>query len=378
MAGTPEVYAPKTTFMRTLLGKIEVKLAAKTGIAASLALFLGVAFSNIFDRPDVLVSGLWCVMASIVVLQAQLGGTYKAAWVRFFGVLVGSIVGSLFISYWNIDNPIYLGVGIFFTIIICSLLSLKDSFRIGALSTAVIIILGSHHPEVNPWIFGFFRFVDSCIGIIVAVFVAHVIWPERASENLRLNLMKTLTMIGKYYRLAITLEPENENNVQEKADEELFIEIQDLLHENRLYLEESKLEVLSRPPAPEDWTLIVSQLETMFESVAALKNVHKETLIKIFDDSLSEQISNVVDKTDMGFQELHKMLKSQKKPLHSAELEEALTSLNQDLLRFRGTRTTRKFNLEDVESFFVFFYRLRAIGESVYKMEQYLQKLFVI
>lgn len=362
------------SWWEALFGRIEVKLALKTGIAASLALFLGLALSTIFERPDVMVGGLWCVMTAIVVLQLQLGGTYKAAWVRFLGVLVGSIVGSLSIYFLNIDDIVNLGISIFFTIIICSILNIKDSFRIASLSTAVIIILGEHNPTVNPWVFSLFRFLDSCIGIIVAVFVAHVIWPERASENLRFNLMKCLTMIGKYYRLAVILEPES--GVYEKAVEEQFIDIQKLLFENRSFLEESKLEVLSRPPGPEDWTVVVNQVEMIFESVAALGQVKKTVLVKIFDDSLFAQISNLVDKTDVGFQELEKLLESQKSPQHLKELEDALKGLSDDLLRFRGTRTTRKFNLEDVESFFVFFYRLRAIGESVLKLEQYLQKLF--
>jgi hypothetical protein len=56
-------------------------------------------------------------------------------------------------------------------------------------------------------------------------------------------------------------------------------------------------------------------------------------------------------------------------------LEDAIENLNTDLLRFRNTRTTRKFNLEDVESFFVFFYSLRTVAESVKKMEHCIQGL---
>lgn len=371
-----EKIVSKPGFFRWLFGKIEVKLALKTGIAASISLFLGLGFSKILERPDTLVSGLWCVMASIVVLQAQLGGTYKAAWVRFLGVLVGTIVGGIFTSYIGVNYPLGLGISIFFTIVICSLLNIKESFRIASLSTAVVIILGGLNPTINPWIFSLFRFLDSCIGILVAVFVAHVLWPEKATENLRLNIVKTLKMISKYYRLAV--DQEFEIGKFNHTSEELFVEIQELLLQNRAFLEESKLELLSRPPQPEDWVYIVSHIESNFESVAALKGVNKEVLIKIFDDGLARQVANMIDKTDLGFQDLEKLIEFQKPPLHLASLEEALTGLNNELARFRETRTTRKFNLEDVESFFVFFYRLRAIAEAVKKMEIHLQQLFGI
>lgn len=362
----------KNALSRFIFEKLELKLALKTSIAASLSLFLGLAFSKVFQRPDTLISGLWCVLATIVVLQAHLGGTYKAAWVRFSGVAIGSIIGSLFFVYLGADHPISLGASIFLTIIICSLLNLKESFRIACLSTAIIIIFGGLNPNMDPWVFSFFRFIDSCIGIFVAVFVAHVLWPEKASENLRSNVEKILRLLAKQYRLVIDLRLEK--NIDLQTVDETFNEINELSYENQNYLEESKLELLSNPQQRDEWVFIINQLEVIHESIAALRNINIEAITKIFDDSLSDQVTNVILKSDAGLSDIEKILEKENEKFHFDDLSAALKDLNQDLLRFRATRTTRKFNLEDVESFFVFFYRLRIIGEAIIKIGEYLQK----
>jgi uncharacterized membrane protein YccC len=358
--------------IRYISDKLGLKIAIKTSIAVSLSLFLGLVFNKIFKRPDALISGLWCVLATIIVLQTQLGGTYKAAWVRFSGVAIGSIIGSLFFIYLGADHLASLGVSIFLTIVICSLLNLKDSFRIACLSTAIIIIYGGINPTLDPWTFSFFRFIDSCIGIIAAVFVAHILWAEKASENLRLNILKILRLLSKQYRLV--LDTGVKKNVDLQTIDQIFFELQELSYKNLDYIEESKLELPSSAQKPEDWLFIINQLDIISESISALRNINFEILTKIFDDSLSTHITNLISTTDAGINDLENLIEKEKTPVHLNRLKDVLKDLNQDLLRFRATRTTRKFNIEDVESFFVFFYRVKIIGETVIKIADYIQK----
>lgn len=355
-----------TSWIKQLFAATEAKIAFKTGLAASISLIVGLSYSKVFDRPDLFVSGLWCVMASIVVIQTHLGGTYQAAWVRFLGVLIGTIAGAIFIHLVG-SGPVSLGISIFLTIVICALFNIKASFRIAALSTAIIIIMGKQHPIVDPWLFGFYRFLDSCIGIVVAVIVAHLVWPDKAIEDIQLNIKKTLNLLSKYFRLAVNLETKSPTH--REITTSLFEEIYDLLAENEDYNKEAAIELFYDTPLKEHWTLISDQLERIFESVDLLEYVPKETLSKVFDDGLATQLSVVVEKTDQAFQSLEKQLDREESSADLSGLSQSLQQLNDELLRFRATRATRKFNMEDVESFYVFFYNLRNIGEALIKME---------
>ncbi len=79
--------------------RINFKIAVRTGVSASIGLLLGSQFSRLTERPDNLSNGLWCVVSAIVVLQAQIGGTYKAAWNRFFGVTIGALIGAFVTTF---------------------------------------------------------------------------------------------------------------------------------------------------------------------------------------------------------------------------------------------------------------------------------------
>ena len=364
-------------FFKQTYNRIEWRTALKTGLAASISYIIGVAISKILDRPDTLVSGLWCVLTAIVVSQANIGLTYKTAWIRFLGVIVGSIMGGYITTYLGSDS-VSLGIGVFFTVIICSILNIKDSFRIACMSVAVVMLLWGFKHAVSPWTFSFFRFIDSCIGIITTLAVAHFILPEKAITNLEKNVINLLLSLGKYYRLA--LDTERESPEIDENSQELFIEIDELLSENRTLLEESKIESIARRPSfPEEWTLISYQLGSLFETIDSLRHVQKGTLSKIFDDALDNQVKSVIDKTDLTFEELTKLISTKKRAgAHMEELKKALQGLNSEQIRFRDTRTTRKFNLAEVESFFVFFYSLRFIGEELIKMEERLITIYQI
>lgn len=358
--------------IRSLLGNIEGKVALKTAIAATLSLVLGLAFSHAFDRPNSLVSGLWCVMASIVVIQAYIGGTYQAAWSRFVGVLVGSTMGGAAIILMG-SGAMSLGVGIFFTIIICSLFHIKESLRIASLSTAVIVVLAGLQPLTNPWIFSLYRFLDSCLGILIAIFVAHFILPERALENMRRNSMQIVGLLSRCYRASVEFEPVAETYRQ--SNEALFSEVSELLQKNRNFRDVAAAELFNKEVQRDHWTLFTHQLEIIYDAIIILRSIKKDVLSTIFDDALVKQVDAVIDNTDMALQNLGKQLNEEPYQSFSEKLMTSLKNLNEELLRFRETRTTRKFNFVDVESFFVFFYQIRYIAEAITQAEEFAEKL---
>ena len=347
------------------LNDISLKVAIKLGLAASISLFLEEAFTKALNRPETLINGLWSVMASLVVMQAYLGGTYQAAWKRFLGVFIGSIIGGFYISYFG-GGTLNVGLGVFSTIIICSLIKLKENYRIASLSTAFIIISASLKPEIDPWLFSFFRFIDSCIGIIVAIAVSYFIWPEMAMKNLRANICKTMTSLARYYHFAANLDQETES--ESKRAKELSKELIELLETNRNYKQDVLIELRYHEEIFPDWSLMNSQSELLFELITFLRNVPKLSLSKIFDDSLSKAISKVVNETESAFKSIETHLSKDLPIIYNKELELSLDNLNKELLRFRETHTIRKFSLQDVEDYYIFFYNLRYIGEVIVKL----------
>lgn len=352
--------------------RFDYAIAFKIGVTAALSYYAGQSLVLLTNRQDVAISGLWCVLTSIVVIKSNLGGTNQAALYRFLGIVIGSGLGGFF-AYYLGSTGLTLGIGVFFTVLACLLVNIKDSIRIAALSVAVIMVMNGMYPEHNPWTFSLFRFVDSTVGIIVAMFVSHFLFPKQAEEDIHLNLAKILSSLGKL--LQLSLEGGEHAEMHKLASDLIKTEVDKLLIDARNNFEHTKLELFSRDDDKREWSLILDSIDRIYEAILAIRTVFQYNMTKIFDDDLSNQLEKYRDQTAVAFDSLVQQLETHLSSTTSypfTEEADALAALNDELIRFRSTRSTRRFELEDVENFYVFFYSLRTVGEELQRIETHL------
>lgn len=339
--------------------RVDVKNGIKSGIAAVMSFYLGLELNQWIERPDPLISGLWSVVAAMVVLQANLGATYQAIITRFFGVLIGSTLGAL-VSWVFGAHILLLGVTIFLTMIVCSLLNLKESYRIACLSVAVVMIPWGLHQEISPWTFAFFRFLDTLVGILVAVAVAHGIWPSRSLEKLQSNIIHLLNLqrqLFQYLMVFITHLERRDKVVNQTVDE-----IQQLFIQSKKILDESKVEIIVFSTPLIIWKDIFDTLERIYESLHALIPVVDKGVENMFDEEFKKQIDDTVEMMDKTFKELAEKIEKEKDyKLDLNKLLNAEEGLNQQMTRFREQRAMRKYSLEEVERYFVYCFSLKTI-----------------
>lgn len=341
------------------LERIDWKMAIRSGIAATLAFTIGTYITHFLDRPDRLASGLWTTLTTIIVLQAYLGSTYRASWNRFLGVLIGSITGSVFTQYLG-PGPWQLGVCVGSTVILCAVLTLPESYRVASVSAAVVMVLWSFNQELSPWKFGFYRFMDTCIGIALAVIIANTIFPAKAVDKLRKDVAETIRKLNQLYRMVFIIE-RHEVPFQELSDE---ISVQ--LFENRETLEYLKPEMADQV---DTWSLILNDIDTLYEAIQSLANVYNPTTREMFDSELADHIMQVIDQSNSGFRDIALLIEKEKKETTDNNLEETVKNLLLEQQRYRETHAIRKYPIDAVETFFVFFYTLKSILELLQKME---------
>lgn len=364
------ILKPKGNFI-SHLKKIDFAIALKLGVTALLSFYAAQGLSYISDRPTT-INVLWCVLASIVVLKSNLGGTNEAAFFRFLGVVIGSFLGGLFSFYFG-GTGIALGFGVFFTAIACLLVNIQDSIRIASLSVAVVMVLHHTYPESNPWVFSFFRLLDSTVGILVAMFVSYFLFPKQAAEDIYANLAKVVSSLGKLFRLS--LEGGEHTEIHKLAASHIQEDVEKLLSEARDFYNQSKLELFSKEEGPLEWSMILNSIDRIYEAILSIRKANCYQVTKIFDDALYDELEKYRDHTSIAFDCLTRQLENRGDstiPYPFAEEEGALKGLKEELLRFRNTRSTRRFDLEDVENFYVFFYSLRLIGEELQRIEDHL------
>lgn len=373
MAATKKSQSTKKLKLKSFVGlfnTIEIKLALKTAIAGALGWAIGSWVSQATQRPHNLISGLWCTLAAIVVLQARLGGTYKAAWIRLSGVILGSFLGALCTILLG-SNPLSLGATLFFTVLVCFFLNIDDSIRIACLSVSAVMVLWGLTPSTSPWDFAFFRGVDSLLGILIAVVIARILWPSQATEKLSSNLVQIISNL----RTLIFITTRGDSN-STKIDADYLNskkEIDSLLQDNFVILEEIKIELWGESERLQSFVFIQERLQHLRRVIVTLGKVYPTTKTLI-DEKLSNDLIITLNLIDQTLGDLaHIFLKTQSF-LKTEELEKAQTDLNHDLALFRKSHITQKFTLTEVENLYVFFYNINAVIRNLLQIVDNLKK----
>lgn len=358
--------------LKELLNRIEGKFAIKTGVAATAGWTIGVWFSTLLEHPGSIVSGLWCAVSAIFVVQSYIGGSYQAALNRLLGVCIGCVLGSLGTIFFG-SNPLSLGLSVTITVILCTFMNITGSVRIASMSASVVMILGALQPQTPSSTFAFFRVIDSALGIITGLVVSHLLWPVQAARSLRLNIAELIFVLHQLFALVTKTEEWDKH-----LKEELFkraTAIREALQKDMQFLDEAKLELLMWPERLEHWAILHSHLEDLFKIILTFKKTYKSTK-QISDAPLFEQISRVLVVVDHHLKQLSHQLTLRQPVGPQTELQKALSDLHEALAHFRSTHTTKGYNLQDVENFFVFFYNLEAIGKEMEKIAQRIDLLY--
>jgi uncharacterized membrane protein YgaE (UPF0421/DUF939 family) len=233
--------------LEPLVSKMEWKFALKGALAAGISLLLGQYVSFLFKQNETerLVGGLWTAVAALIASQAHLGTSFRAGGMRILGTVIGAAVGTSFAFFFG-TSPLIFGICIFFTFIFCNLLGLQTSISLAGATVAVMMTLTKIHEVAPIGQFALFRIIDSCMGVLVAISIAYLIWPQRATTKMHQNMAKIFESLYSLYQ-TIALK---------KEDKEFPILNQDLeqkFTENRMFLKDMEIELLLSKSRHAQW-----------------------------------------------------------------------------------------------------------------------------
>ncbi len=366
------VYSRLIFNFNRLYQRINYKLAVKVALTAVLSVYLCRGMDHFLSHPENVIGGLWCVMASIVVMQNNIGGTYKAIWTRFLGVLIGSVIGAFAAHIIGTEIEVF-GLAIALTVILCSLLGVPDNYRIASLSVAIILLPWKSSSLGNPWIYAFFRFLDTCVGFFAAIIVSHMIWPSQALMKMRLTMSEIFYLFREYFEYIFHtgsghVKKENLLQKTEKEIDEAFVQSQAILEEIKV---EARLQF-----APLDlWVHLIDCEGRLWEHFRALREIFNEDFSTILDEELKKKFQEVVGEIELALKDLSSKLKTGQSSFDYTILDRLQVSLQEERIRFRSTHTIKKYQLDIVEDYYVLFYQIRQILLTLKQFNTYYENL---
>jgi uncharacterized membrane protein YgaE (UPF0421/DUF939 family) len=108
----------------------------------------------------------------LVITQSSLSAALAVWWQRFVGTALGTVVGAIAASYFELHALVF-ACSVLFLGLICGLLRSDQAFyRFGGITLAIVMLVSRAGPA---WQIAFHRFAEVSIGALVLT----VVWPER-------------------------------------------------------------------------------------------------------------------------------------------------------------------------------------------------------
>ncbi len=168
---------------------------ARTVVAAVIVATIVV----VLDWP--LDPSAWAIVAVCVVANETTGASVVAGLNRIQGSIVGCLVGGVVVTLLLpvIPLPICVGISIAACIVICRLLRIGAGVKLGsALAGFFVFVPGDQEWEMVGW-----RLLATVTGIVIALLVVAVMWPERAAHKARIELAEAVGVCQEVLQLAV-------------------------------------------------------------------------------------------------------------------------------------------------------------------------------
>jgi len=174
----------------------ELKLALRVTIAGTLAF----AITKFFNLPQ----GYWAAITAVVITQASVGGSLKAAIERFLGTLAGAVYGGMVAALVPHGSPLGMGLAVAFGVFPLALLaSIKPSFRVAPV-TGLIMLLPPAGQAIGPLAAAIDRVAEITLGNIVGVVVSLFVLPARAHTLMMEAAAKVVSLNASLIELHVS------------------------------------------------------------------------------------------------------------------------------------------------------------------------------
>lgn len=165
-------------------------LAFKTTVAAALCWWIAYLFG--------LHDGYWGSISAIIVMQSYVGATVTASRDRLIGTFIGAVFGFLF-SLWN-ALPWNFVCALMAAMALSGLLRLKNSARLAGVTVCIVMLV---HTTGSHWPIALGRISEVALGVVVALGVSTLVFPDRARLRLKDNLAREYLQLGSLFEATL-------------------------------------------------------------------------------------------------------------------------------------------------------------------------------
>jgi len=265
--------------------------AAKTALAAAACWWLALRFG--------LHDGYWGAISAIIVLQSNFGATITASRDRIIGTLIGALFGFSFSLFgvlpWN-----YI-LAVLAAVVVCGLLGMRCSSRLAGVTVTIVMLVqttGSH------WRVALDRVSEVFLGILVALALSTLVFPDRARLRLRDGLAQEFLVLSAFFEAILQgFRGQPAPNLAELREQALTV-----LRDNNQLLDASRNEPSGGPGWREGLGMLAQFARTIFDLLVALEFAVRDSHEDDYAQQLEPALGQLATDIQSGFHYLAKCI----------------------------------------------------------------------
>lgn len=307
----------------------ELRHAVRLTVAAVIAFAVGETLA--------LPQAYWAVFTAVLVSQASVGGSVKAALDWLMGTLGGGIYAALVSTLVPEADIITKGAALGAALLpLAFLAAVRPTFRFAPV-TGVIIILIAPVTQLEPMEAALNRLIEICVGGFIGILVSLFVLPARASQILRQTAARTLESLAAILPLLAQFgRPDVQAEYNTRHDEAL-----ENLEKLALAVDEAKRErasLLSGAPDPEP---ILRTLRRLRADIIMLGRATMGPFPGAYHGRLAPALTEALETFVVYFTTLGRALEMRDAPPPMTEIERALARYARELNDVREQGLTR-------------------------------------
>jgi uncharacterized membrane protein YccC len=339
-----------------------LKQGIKTGLAGTItyAIYTG------FNLPQ----GYWAVFAALVVTQANLGASWKAALYRTIGSTCGALAAALLIPLLG-SGPVGAGIVLFLLATLFGYLTaLHPSFSAAGFTAALILVFGG---QGEPWHMAWLRVLYTLLGAFIAFGVGALVWPVHARQILRQKIANILDGGGTLYRAVTAAALHGIDNEQQVR--ELDRRLHDLRRGITQQMDEARSELAFSRFNQGAYQRVVELADQVRRRLTAMAEDSSLYVHAQVESGLVPSLPTLVERTARDFAFLASSVRNENTKPGPAELDAAIRDLDADLANLRKQGVTAPLALDRMLPFWALVFNLREVALDLKQLESTLPQL---
>jgi len=340
----------------------EVKQGIKTGLAGLIAYSIYAHFH--------LREGYWAVFTAVIVTQANLGASWRAALYRTIGTTCGALSAAL-LAGWIGIGPVRSGALLFMLVTFFAYLTSRHASFSAAGFTVALVLFFSHQQQ--PWELAWYRVLYTVMGAVIAFGVGVLVWPVRAREGLKNRIALLLEDCSRLTSLV------TEGVLRSTIPEQKLEEQERTLLEHRRAITQGLEEARSEPARSrfdhDAYVSFVEEVDHIRQRLLAMSGdsgLYAEAEIQT---TLVPSLSGLCQGISEALAALAAAVRTGKKKINLSALEGTVTQVEQDLTILRKARKTVPFELDRMLPFWSFVFNLKEMSAGVKTLGEKLPQL---